>query len=65
MPDYITTQEASQISGYNVEYIRQLIRAGKIPAEKKGRDWWIDRESFLQHVRASEKSKDKRYGPKK
>jgi excisionase family DNA binding protein len=65
MPEFITTTEASQLSGYNIEYIRQLIRAGKIKAEKRGRDWWVDRENFLSYLQQSERSTDKRFGPQK
>ncbi len=64
MPEYITTEEASQLSGYNVEYIRQLIRSGKISADKRGRDWWVDQNAFLSYLRLAEKSEDKRYGSK-
>jgi hypothetical protein len=36
MPHWITTEEASQISGYHVVYLRHLIRSGQVKAEKKG-----------------------------
>lgn len=37
---------AAELSGYHPEYIRRLPRQGKIGAEKKGRDWWIDRDAL-------------------
>ena len=64
MPEYITTNEASNLSGYNVEYIRQMIRAGVINAQKRGRDWWVERESFLAYLEHTQRSRDKRHGPK-
>jgi excisionase family DNA binding protein len=65
MPEYVTTLEAADISGYNPEYIRQLIRAGVISAEKRGRDWWIDREAFTAYLESAQsKSKDRRHGPR-
>jgi excisionase family DNA binding protein len=41
--EWITTAEAAELTGYNLEYIRQMIRRRVIVAEKKGRDWWVDR----------------------
>ena len=32
-PHWITTREAAEISGYHINYIRRLIRQGKIAAE--------------------------------
>jgi excisionase family DNA binding protein len=40
----MTTQEAAEHSGYDIEHVRRLARQGKIGAVKKGRDWWIDVE---------------------
>jgi excisionase family DNA binding protein len=37
LPDWITTQEAANLSGFHPEYVRRLARQGKIGAEKKGR----------------------------
>ncbi len=48
--EWITTKEAADLTGYNQEYIRQMIRAGRIDAEKKGRDWWVDRHSIESHA---------------
>lgn len=64
--DWLTTKEASNLSGYNPEHIRRLVRKGKIKAELKGAMFWIDRASFLAYVKDAEKAKkkDKRHGPK-
>jgi excisionase family DNA binding protein len=43
---WMTTQEAAEYSGYDIEHVRRLARQGKIGAVKKGRDWWIDVEQF-------------------
>lgn len=40
--DYLTTQQASEIMGVTSERIRALIRNGRLPAQKVGRDWLID-----------------------
>lgn len=44
--EYVSVEEASEISGYAITYIRQLLREKKIEAEKKGTMWWIDLESL-------------------
>lgn len=50
MPEWITVDEAAEQSGYHPEYVRFLARKGKIGAEKKGRDWWIDRDKFRAYL---------------
>jgi hypothetical protein len=71
MPDWMTTQEAAEHSGYDVEHVRRLARQGKsrrhsygIGAVKKGRDWWIDVEQFTAYVNAMIENEDGRAGPK-
>ncbi|GIV77452.1 MAG: hypothetical protein KatS3mg050_1846 [Litorilinea sp.] len=36
MTDWISVQEAAELSGYKPAYLRQLIREGKLCAERKG-----------------------------
>ncbi|MGQ9600608.1 MAG: helix-turn-helix domain-containing protein [Anaerolineae bacterium] len=61
---WMTTQEAAEYSGYDVEHVRRLARQGKIGAVKKGRDWWIDVEQFTAYLNAMIESEDGRAGPK-
>jgi excisionase family DNA binding protein len=49
--EWITTAEAAELTGYNPEYIRQMIRHRVIVAEKKGRDWWVDKASIETHAK--------------
>lgn len=60
--DWITTGEAAELSGYHIYYLRELIRAGKIAAVKKGYAWWVDRRSLLIFIKTAMKSEDKRRG---
>ena len=62
--DWITTREAAEYSGYDIEHIRRLIRRGRITAVKKGRDWWINFDSFSTYLTAMQSSEDGRAGPK-
>lgn len=63
--DWITTREASELSGYHVNHIRRLIRMGAIRAQKFGTTLQVDRRSLLAYVRNAEKSEDKRRGAKR
>jgi hypothetical protein len=57
--EWITTTEAVRMTGYNHEYIRRLLRTGKVVGKKWGRDWMVDRDSLLTYMQESE-----RRGPK-
>ena len=65
MADWITTDEAAEISGYHVVYLRELIRNKKIEAEKKGGSFWVKRESLMTYMKEAEASTDKRHGSKR
>ncbi len=65
MPEWITTGEAVQLSGYHAVHLRRLIHEGKIKAHKFGIVWQVDRVSLTAYVRAAEKSNDKRRGAKR
>jgi excisionase family DNA binding protein len=61
---WLTVNEAAEISGYHPVYLRRLIRGGEITAEKKGNAWWVDRKALLAYLEAAQKSSDRRWGPK-
>jgi len=62
--EWLTIEQASQLSGYHAEYLRIIVRAGKLVAHKFGSVWAISRKSLLSYLKAAEKSDDKRHGPK-
>ena len=62
--DWITTQEAAEFSGYHVNHLRRLIRAGEIQARKISFLWFVNRQSLLAYMAQAEQSDDKRRGPK-
>lgn len=63
--DWITTQEAAQLSGYHPDHLRRLIRGGLVKARKFGIVWQVERKSLIAYMRAAEQSEDKRRGAKK
>lgn len=61
--DWITTKEAAQLSGYHSEYLRELIRAGRIKAQKWASDWQVSRKSLSAYLKEQE-AKGERRGAK-
>lgn len=62
--DWITSTEALQISGFNPDYLRRILRSGKVLARKWGREWQVSKLSLLKYLRNADKSPDKRRGPR-
>ncbi len=58
--DWITTAEASELSGYNPEYIREMIRQGRIKGRKYFVIWQVSRSSMLAYLEEQEKRGEKR-----
>ncbi len=54
----LTVAMVSKITGITVQHIRLLIRDGKIPAEKFGREWVIH-EKFAKKVKRKNKLSSK------
>ncbi len=61
--DWITTEEAAEISGYHPESIRALTRQGRIKGRKFLIVWQVSRSSLLAYLREQGKRGEKR-GPK-
>ena len=50
---YVTVQAAADLTGYNIQYLRRLLRSGKLEGIKIGQIWLIEIQSlemYLQHV---------------
>ena len=61
--DWITTDEAAALVGYVVEYVRCLAREGRIHAEKRGRDWWVDRDDLLRYKAQMDRLGEQKHNP--
>ena len=61
--DYITVRTAAEISGYNQQYLRRLLRDNTFRSKRLGQLWLIDRDHFMEHLYMIRRSKDKRVGP--
>lgn len=62
--ELLTIQQAAKVSGYHAEYLRIIVRAGKVVAHKFGPVWAISKKSLLSYLKTAEKSEDRRHGPK-
>jgi len=62
--NHISVQAATEISGYNVQYLRRLLRAGKLGGVKVGQVWLIDMASLQTYFSCALSSNDLRCGPK-
>ena len=62
--DWLTVQQAAKLSGYHAEYLRIIVRAGKLVAHKFGSVWAISKKSLLSYLQTAEKADDRRQGPK-
>ena len=63
MEDWLTSYEAARVSGYNPDYIRQLIRSQKVVGRKWGYTWQVSRLSLHEYISKSKKQGERR-GPK-
>jgi excisionase family DNA binding protein len=61
---YITVQATAEVTGYNTQYLRWILRSGALKGVKIGQMWLIEMdalETYLQHV---ESTSEHRCGPR-
>lgn len=50
-PDLLTTAHIAEITGFNVQYVRQLCREQVLPAIQIGaRAWFVPKTRFIEYV---------------
>jgi len=66
MPSWpsVTVKQAAEMSGYNEEYLRRLVRDGKIEAEMLGYMYLIRLSSLEAYMAEMQSRDDARTGPK-
>jgi excisionase family DNA binding protein len=50
---WLTTDQACELTGYNLAHLERLAKAGNVKARKVGRSWLVDRESLLAWQRSA------------
>ena len=63
--EWLTVNEAAELSGYNAEYLRRLMREMKIKYRKFSFLYQVNRESLIGYMKKAENSTDKRLSPKR
>ena len=61
---HITVRAAAEVTGYNIQYLRRMLRSGALSGVKIGQMWLIemcDLDAYLERV---ESTSDRRCGPK-
>ena len=61
--EWLTTEQAAELSGYHPDHIRRLVRGEQITAKKWGQAWMISRDSLTYYLEQSALKGEKR-GPK-
>ncbi len=61
---HITVQAAAEVTGYNIQYLRRILRSGVLEGCKIGQMWLIDMQALEAYLHRTESTSDKRYGPK-
>ncbi len=61
---HITVQTAAEVTGYNIQYLRRILRSGTLEGIKIGQMWLIDMESLEVYLQHLESTTDCRYGPR-
>lgn len=56
--DYITVRTAAEISGYNQQYLRWLLRENSFRSKRLGQMWLIERDQFLEYLRTAKSTDD-------
>ena len=60
----ISVNDAAFHSGYNVQYLRRLLRDGRLTGMKLDQTWLLDTNVFEAYLEKVQQTNDKRFGPK-
>lgn len=60
----ISVQVAARYSGYSLQYLRRLLRNGKLGGIKIGQLWLVDKGALDICLEQAQSTADRRFGPK-
>ena len=63
LEEHLSVRAAAEYSGYNEQYLRRLLRAGRLDGTRIGQVWLIKLASLEAHLRVGQLSRDQRFGP--
>jgi excisionase family DNA binding protein len=61
---HVTVQAAADVTGYNIQYLRRLLRSGTLEGIKIGQIWLIEMQSLETYLQLVENTTDRRCGPR-
>ena len=61
---HVTVQAAAEVTGYNIQYLRRLLRSGKLEGIKIGQLWLIEMQYLETYLQLVENTSDRRCGPR-
>jgi len=62
--NHISVKVAAVYSGYSLQYLRRMLRSGKLLGLKVGQLWLIDKNIFDAYLKNAQLSNDRRFGPR-
>ena len=62
---HLSVRAASQHFGYKEQYLRRLLRAGRLEGTRIGQVWLIKLAALEQHLQQGKTGQDRRYGPQR
>jgi len=64
LTNHISVQTAASYSGYSTQYLRRLLRIGKLEGTKIGQLWLVEKGAFDHYIEQAQDATDHRFGPK-
>ena len=62
--NHISVQVAAFCSGYSTQYLRRLLRTGKLEGVKIGQTWLIEKSALDVYFEQAQDATDQRFSPK-
>jgi excisionase family DNA binding protein len=60
---HLSVKAAADCFGYNEQYLRRLLRSGRLDGVKIGQVWLIKLASLEAHLHIGQTAQDRRFGP--
>jgi len=64
LTNHISVHTAASYSGYSSQYLRRLLRNGKLDGTKIGQQWLVEKSAFDLYIEQAQVTTDQRFGPK-
>jgi len=64
LDNHMSIQAASEYSGYNLQYLRRIVRKGEVEGVKVGQVWLVNLASLDAYLKRVQNTDDRRYGPR-